>query len=322
MLVKREAEACLGKRPEEREIEELLDYGMVVIDKPKGPTTHQLADYVKGILKIAKCGHSGSLDPGVTGVVAIGLGRSTKVVHNLLKAGKEYVCIMHVHKPAEKGAVKKAVESFIGEIRQLPPVKSAVKRTERTRKIYGIKILEIQEQDVLFIVECEAGTYIRKLCHDIGRKLGVGAHMSELRRTRVGLLDESLAVSLQELADAYAFWKEGDSAEIKRVLMPMERAVEHLPKIYVLDSTVESLTHGATLNVPGISKLYEGIEKGDKVAVMTLKGELIMTGIAQMSSAEMMKKDKGAAARPDRVFMEAVKAARTQIDLTKNPQVI
>jgi len=305
MLVKREAEiGDKGKKPEDRSVNELLDYGIVVIDKPKGPTTHQVADYVKKILNIKKCGHSGSLDPGVTGVVVIGLGRSTKVVHNLLRAGKEYVCIMHIHKPLAEDEIRKAINSFRGEIRQLPPVKSSVKRQERTRKIYYIDILELDGQDVFFKVGCEAGTYIRKLCHDIGKKLRVGAHMAELRRTKVGNLDESLAATLQDLSDAHAFYAEGDEKELKKILLPMEKAVGHLPKIDVTDTTVDSLCHGATLNVPGISKLDDEILKGDQVAVMTLKGELIMTGIAQMTSGQIMKEQKGIAVKPERVFME------------------
>lgn len=188
----------------------------------------------------------------------------------------------------------------------MPPLRSAVKRVERERTIYYIDLLEIDGQDVLFKVGCQAGTYIRKLCYDIGKKLGVGAHMAELRRTKVGNLDESLAVSLQDLSDAYAFWKEGDETEIKKMILPMEKAVEHLQKIVVLDSAVDALCHGAKLNVPGIAKLDGGILKGDYIAVMTLKGELIMTGIAQMSSLEIEKKDKGVAVKAERVFMEAV----------------
>ena len=306
MFTKREAKAVFGKKPEERTVSELLDYGVVVIDKPKGPTTHQVADYVKKILNINKCGHSGSLDPAVTGVVAIGLGKSTKVVHNLLKAGKEYVCIMHIHDEISEDKVRKTIKSFLGAITQMPPLRSAVKRVERERTIYYIDILEIDGQEVLFKVGCQAGTYIRTLCHAIGKKLGVGAHMAELRRTKVGNLDESLAVSLQDLSDAYAFWKEGDETEIKKMILPMEKAVEHLQKIVILDSAVDALCHGAKLNVPGIAKLDGGILKGDYIAVMTLKGELIMTGIAQMSSMEIEKKDNGLAVTAERVFMEAV----------------
>ena len=307
MLLEKKGSATnisMGKRPEDRTVEELLDYGIAVIDKPKGPTTHQAADYVKKILHIEKCGHSGSLDPGVTGVVAIGLGKSTKIVHNLLKAGKEYDCIMHVHKPVEEKTLKKVLSDFVGEIRQIPPIKSSVKRQERVRKIYYLEILEIERQDILFKVGCEAGTYIRKLCHDIGKKLGTGAHMAELRRTKVGSLDEKYAATLHQLADAYAFWKEGNEKELKKMLLPMELAVSHMKKIIVFDSTVDSLCHGALLNIPGISSVEDNIEKGDNVAVMTLKGELVMIGIAQMSAEEIMKKEKGTAVKPERVYME------------------
>jgi len=305
-LVKREAvtDKNKGKPPEERTIEELFESGIVVIDKPKGPTTHQVAYYVKKILHVKKCGHSGSLDPGVTGVVIIGLGKNTKVIHNLLKASKEYVGIMHIHKPVDEREIKKVLSSFVGEIKQVPPIKSSVKRQERVRKIYYLDILEIEGQDILFKVGCEAGTYIRKLCHDIGKKLGTGAHMAELRRTRVGNLDEKYAITLHQLADAYAFWKEGDEKELKKIILPMEMAVSHMKKIAVLDSTVDSLCHGASLKVPGISIVDDDIEKGNEVAVMTLKGELIMTGIAEMSAEEIMKKEKGTAVKPERVFME------------------
>jgi len=305
-LVKQESATDLGKgkKPEERSVEELLDYGIVVIDKPKGPTTHQVADYVKKILHIEKCGHSGSLDPGVTGIVAIGLGKSTKIVHNLLKAGKEYVCIMHIHKPVDEKTLKKVLSDFVGEIKQIPPIKSSVKRQERTRKIYYLDILEIDRQDIFFKVGCEAGTYIRKLCHDIGKKLATGAHMAELRRTKVGSLGEEYAATLHQLADAYAFWKEGNNSELKKILLPMEKAISHMKKIVVFDSTVNSLCHGASLNVPGISTIEDDIEKGDNVAVMTLKGELIMTGLADMSAEDIMHKEKGAVVRPDRVYME------------------
>jgi len=305
MLVKRESEAQFGKNPGERTVNELMDYGVVNINKPKGPTTHQVSDFVKKILEIKKCGHSGSLDPGVTGVVIVGLGKSTKVVNYLLKAGKEYVCIMHIHRPVEEEKLRKAMESFVGKIKQLPPVKSAVKRRERTKSIYQIEILEIDRQDVLFRVGCEAGTYIRKLCHDIGEKLRVGAHMAELRRTKVGPFGEETSATLHDLKDAYVFWKEDGNEELlKKIIQPVENAVSHLPKIWVLDSTINSLCHGATLNVPGISKLDSGIQKGYITAIMTLKGELIATGISQMSSKAMMQSEKGIAVRLERVFME------------------
>ena len=164
LFIKKPAEGKFGKRPEERTPEELINYGIVNIDKPKGPSSHQTADYVKKILKIDKAGHSGTLDPAVTGVQPVALGKATRITQFFLTAPKEYVCLMHLHKEVEEKALLEAIEKFVGKIQQLPPVRSAVKRQMRTREIYEFKVLEIKSQDVLFTVKCQAGTYIRKLC--------------------------------------------------------------------------------------------------------------------------------------------------------------
>ena len=164
ILVKRESTGNYGKRPEERSTKEIISFGIINIDKPSGPTSHQVSDFVKKILNISKAGHSGTLDPRVTGVLAVALGRATRISHALLPAGKEYITLMHLHKPIEKEDIEKVFKEFTGEIRQKPPIKSAVRRVERTRSIYYIDILEIDGQEVLFKVGCQAGTYIRKLC--------------------------------------------------------------------------------------------------------------------------------------------------------------
>ena len=238
----------------------------------------------------------------MTGILPVALDKATRVVQTLLKAGKEYVCLMHLHKEIEEEKIKDVLENFVGKIKQLPPVRSAVKRQERVREIYYIEILEIDEQDVLFRVGCEAGTYIRKLCHDIGRKLKVGAHMAQLIRTKAGPFYEKDWVSLQDLADAYADYKENGSLEIKKFILPMERAVEHLPKIWVFDNCVESLCHGSDLKVPGISKLNKFDE--EMVAVFSLKDELICIGESIINSKEMMEKEKGLVVKVNKVFME------------------
>lgn len=291
-----------GTKPEDRSPEEIINYGIVNIDKPKGPTSHQVSAYVQKILNIKKAGHSGTLDPKVTGILAIALGRGTRVVQGLLTAGKEYVCLMHLHKLVETKRLLATLERFKGKILQKPPVKSAVKRQFRHRKVYYLDIIEIKGQDVLFKVGTEAGTYIRKLVHDIGQDLGVGAHMHELRRTKAGPFDESTSVTLQDLADAYHYHKEGNSKLIKKIIQPIENGVAHLPKIYVLDSTVNNLCNGANLNLPGISKVESDIVKGDIVAIMTLKGELIAFGQALLTSEEMMA-SKGNAVKVTKVFM-------------------
>lgn len=305
ILIKKESgtDPNLGCDPNKRPTEQLLNYGIVNIDKPKGPTSHQISAFVQKILDIKKAGHSGTLDPAVTGVLPIALGRATRIVTNLLKAGKEYITIMHLHKLVEEEKIRQVMSSFVGKIKQMPPIKSAIKRRWRFRSIYYIEILEIDSQDILFRVGCEAGTYIRKICHDLGQKLGTGAHMAELRRTKAGPFDESTLVTLQNLTDAFWYWKNENNEElIKKYIQPMENAVQHLPKIWVIDSAIESITHGRDLAIPGISRLEE-FEKDETIAILSLKGELIATGIAMINSSHVMKEEKGIVVKTDTVFM-------------------
>lgn len=307
LLTKKESETDgkYGIKPEDRKTKDIINYGIVNINKPKGPTSHQVSDFVQKILKINKSGHSGTLDPAVTGCLPIALGSATKIVQVLLKAGKEYVAIMHLHKEVEEKKLKEVFKEFTGKIRQKPPVKSAVKRVERTREIYYFEILEIEEQDVLFKVGCEAGTYIRKLIHDIGRKLGTGAHMAQLRRTKAGPFTEDTLLTLQDLQDAFHYYKEENKEKyLRKIIQPVENAIEHLPKIWVFDTTVESLCHGSDLKIPGISKLNDKISKNDIVAILTLKGELVALGTADLSSNEILKKEKGIAVKTEKVFMK------------------
>ena len=240
----------------------------------------------------------------MTGVLPVALGNATKALAYLLTAGKEYVALMHIHKPVSEADIRSLFSDFTGTISQLPPVRSSVKRVLRKRTIYYLEVLEAYDQDVLFRVGCQAGTYIRKLCVDMGKKLGVGAHMAELRRTRAGPFNEDSLVTLHDLKDAVHYWMhDGDETAIKRIIMNVETAVAHLPRIQVLDSAVDSLCHGASLSMPGISRLESGIKKGDAVAVMSLKGELVFVGNAQLSSEEMLA-DHGLAVKTERVFMQ------------------
>ena len=307
ILIRKEAETSYnyGCAPEERKTEEIVNYGIVNIDKPKGPTSHQVSDYVQKILHINKSGHSGTLDPNVVGVLPIALGRGTRIVQTLLTAGKEYVAIMHLHKEVDEKRLMETIKTnFLGKIMQMPPIKSSVKRQLRQRTVYYFEMLEIDGKDVLLKVGTEAGTYIRKLIHDIGQKLKAGAHMAELRRTKAGPFDESTLFTLHELQDAYYFWKQETNEKfIRKIIQPVENGVNHLPKIWVFDTTVESLCHGIDLKVPGISKLNDSINEEDIVAMMTLKGELIALGTSQMNSESMLA-EKGLAVRTDKVFMK------------------
>jgi H/ACA ribonucleoprotein complex subunit 4 len=307
ILVRKEAATSekFGCAPDKRPIEQLLQTGIVNIDKPQGPTSHQVSAYVKQILHLTKAGHSGTLDPNVSGVLPVALGRSTKIVQALLPSGKEYVCIMHIHHDVPEEKIRKTIAQFVGNIMQLPPLKSAVKREVRERTIYYIDIIEIEGNDVLFRVGCQAGTYIRKLCTDLGKQLGVGAHMAELRRSKVGPFTEATLVSLQELQDAYVVWQEEKTEQLlRKCIQPIEQSILHLPKVWVSDYTVNSLCHGAALNVPGIAQLENTVETGKTVAILTLKNELIALGTAKMSSDDIMKKDKGVVALIDAVFID------------------
>jgi H/ACA ribonucleoprotein complex subunit 4 len=305
VLTKKQSETNekFGKRPEHRTTQELLAGGIVVIDKPAGPSSHQVSAYVKQILKLDTAGHSGTLDPGVTGVLPVATGSATRITQSLLTAGKEYVCLMHLHKEVPEDKLRETLKQFVGKIKQLPPIKSAVKRQWRFRKVYYLDVIEIQGQDVLFVVGCQAGTYIRKLCHDIGTALGVGAHMAELRRSKAAGFNESQLVTLQDLTDALHYHKQGNDAPLRKAILPLESGVSHLAKIWVHDTTVDALCNGMQLKLPGISKLDNDIQAEDLVAVMSLKDELILVGKALMPSKDMLG-ERGIAVKTEQVFMK------------------
>lgn len=294
-----------GVNPEDRPIDEMLNYSIINIDKPAGITSHQVSALVRDILERDKGGHSGTLDPGVTGVLPVGVNKATRIMQWLLTAGKEYVCLMHIHDDFDKNKIIFEMKKFTGKLMQLPPVKSAVKREIRERNIYYVDVIEVDGRDVLFKIGTQAGTYIRKWVHDFGLILGTNAHMVELRRTKAGPFNEENLTTLTDLKDAYHYYKEeGDESHIRKILITPEQAVSHLKKIYVMDTTVNTLCHGAFLKVPGIVSLEKSIEKDDIVAVMSLKKELILVGKAKMSAAEILKEERGIAVKTEQVFME------------------
>ncbi|MBL7168228.1 RNA-guided pseudouridylation complex pseudouridine synthase subunit Cbf5 [Candidatus Bathyarchaeota archaeon] len=299
-----EADPSLGSLPEERSIQDRIRYGMIVIDKPPGPTSHEVVAWIKKLLELDRAGHGGTLDPKVTGVLPVGLQNSTKVVQALLEAGKEYICLMRTHVDEEEGRVVSTLRLFEGEIWQRPPLRASVKRRLRTRYIYGIDYMEGDGRNWLFRVACQSGTYIRKLCYDVGEVLGGGAHMHELRRSRSGPFVESDLVTMLELVDAIDRWKqEGDESRLREVIRPVEEALGLLPKIWIRDSAVDAVCTGANLAMPGILRLESGIEKGAMVAVLTQKGEGVALMSALASGEQIMEAEHGLAAKPVRVLM-------------------
>ncbi len=305
-LIKSEGETdpAYGKPPEERTLVELLNNGVINLNKPSGPTSHQVTAWARQILELKKIGHGGTLDPKVTGVLPLALENCTKAMNLLLEANKEYVGIMRLHRDVGEKKVRGVVQEFTGEIYQIPPVRSAVKRRLRTRMIHEFEIFEFENRDVLFRVTCDAGTYIRTLINDLGTVLGVGAHMRELRRTRSGLFHENEAVTLHDIKDAYVYWDEdGDEMQLKAMVKPTEIILEPLPKLIIRDSAVGAICHGANLAIPGILQLDSDIVPRSTVAIMTLKGEAVSTGNATLNSEQIIEKKEGVAVNIDRVFM-------------------
>ncbi|MCD6574043.1 MAG: RNA-guided pseudouridylation complex pseudouridine synthase subunit Cbf5 [Thermoplasmata archaeon] len=306
-LTKCEAETSpyYGKEPRKRSIEELIENGVVAIDKPAGPSSHQVASWVRDILRVKKAGHGGTLDPNVTGVLVVAIENATKIIGLMHGATKEYVGVMHVGCDVSPKKIKEVARKFVGKIWQMPPREAAVKRQLRQRTIYYLNILEVDGRDILFKVGCEGGTYIRVLCKDIGKALGCKAEMEELRRTKSGLFEEKHAVILQDLLDAYIFWKEeGEGKFLRKYIHPLEDAVD-LPSVVIKDSAVDAICHGANVALPGIAKVETGIKKGSLVIVKTLKGEAVAIGKALMNTREIMENDKGIAVDTERVIMKA-----------------
>ncbi len=294
-----------GTPPGERTISQLLERGVVILDKPHGPTSHQVAHWLKDILNLEKAGHHGTLDPNTTGVLSIALSHGVKALEATSDDSKEYIAVMKLHRDVDLKVVEELAEEFTGEIYQMVPVRSAVKRGLRTRKIHYIKVLEKDGQEALLLVGSQSGTYIRTLIHDMGEVMGVGASMSELRRTRSGPVKEELAVTLQQVKDGWELYKNGgDEETLRKVIHPFEILLGNVKKVAVKDSTVDALCHGAMLGHPGVAACSGNIQRGDMIAIMTLKGEAVALGTAKASSKEIMVGRNGVAASVDRVLME------------------
>ncbi|MFQ5440829.1 MAG: RNA-guided pseudouridylation complex pseudouridine synthase subunit Cbf5 [Nitrosopumilaceae archaeon] len=288
-----------------RKIEQLLNYGLIILDKPPGPTSHETVAWTKRLLKIPKIGHSGTLDPQVSGVLPLGLGEATKALGVLLYGPKEYHALGRIHSLPSKEKLEKTINLFTGSIFQKPPQRSAVVRQTRIRTIYELEVLEQKERLLLTRILCESGTYIRKLYYDIGEFLGSGATMIELRRTRVDQFRESDGlVTLHELANAFSLWEEkNDETKLMKIIKPIEYALSQLKSVVIRDSAVDAMCHGAQLAIPGILKISPNLKKGDIVAIYTQKGEAVALAESSMSEEEIRDATKGYAFETKRIIM-------------------
>jgi len=295
-----------GWVPSSRPVKEMLEYGLVALDKPRGPTSHEVVAWTKKLLGIDKAGHSGTLDPPVSGLLPIGFGQATRALSLLLLFPKEYKGVMRLHSSVPRRRLEGALAEFTGEIFQRPPQRSSVSRQTRSRTIYELELTESAGNLYLFRVLCQSGTYIRKLVYDVGEVLGVGATMVELRRTRVGPLSEARGLAtLHQLNDAVYRLKEGDESPLRSTVLPIEESLGGIPRIVIRDSAVDAICHGARLGLPGILSLSEGVKRDDTVALLSAKHELVAIGRALLSTDEIRPLQRGLASTTERVVMKA-----------------
>ncbi|KAJ0440671.1 putative tRNA pseudouridine(55) synthase [Helianthus annuus] len=298
-----------GYSPLKRPLAEYIRYGVINLDKPANPSSHEVVAWIKRILRVEKTGHSGTLDPKVTGNLIVCIDRATRLVKSQQGAGKEYVCVARLHSAVlDVAKVARALETLTGAVFQRPPLISAVKRQLRIRTIYESKLLEYDAEKhlVVFWISCEAGTYVRTLCVHLGLILGVGGHMQELRRVRSGIMGEKdNMITMHDVMDAqWMYDNYRDESYLRRVIMPLEVLLTSYKRLVVKDSAVNAICYGAKLMIPGLLRFENGIENGEEVVLMTTKGEAIALGIAEMTTAVMATCDHGVVAKIKRVVMD------------------
>ena len=249
-----------------KSIKELLEFGVINIDKPSGPTSFQVSEYVMKKLNLRKTSHMGTLDPAVSGVLPVTLNRACRLSAYLMKKNKTYVGIMRLHEDISEGELKEKMKEFVGKITQMPPVRSSVKRAEREREVYAFNLLEKDGKDVLFEASVEAGTYIRTLVHDLGKKIG-GAHMLELRRTQAGIFNEDTSINLYDFDKAVDAYNLGDESLLRKMIVPAEEIIKKvLPIIEIKKDNLGKILTGKPIHKNDLKKEIN-IEKGECAAV-------------------------------------------------------
>lgn len=295
-----------GYYPEKRPLNLLLNYGIVLLDKPAGPTSHEVVAWIKRILDLPKAGHSGTLDPGATGLLPIGLGDATKALGVLLLGPKEYFAVARLHTKEDESVVRNVLTNFLGEIYQRPPQRSSVRRATRVRSIYELDLMEHEKNLLLLRILCQAGTYVRKLIYDIGEVLNCGATMLELRRTRVSDFAEihQPFSRLHDVVEAFQIYREtGEENLLRAVVKPVEECLKSVSSVIIKDSAVDALCHGAQLAVPGIVAFDRNLEIGQLVGIYTLKRELVGLGESLMNADSIRQTSKGIAFSMNRLIM-------------------
>ncbi|KAI3388653.1 hypothetical protein SNEBB_005734 [Seison nebaliae] len=299
-----------GCSPQNRPISEYVRSGFMNIDKPVNPSSHEVVAWIKRILRVDKTGHSGTLDPKVSGCLIVCIDRATRLVKSQQGAGKEYVGIVSLHGEVEnaESRLTSALTMLKGAIFQRPPVICAVKRQLRVRHIYDMKLLEFNQKRNMgiFWVSCEAGTYVRTLCVHLGLLLGCGGVMNELRRVRSGIMDETRnLVTMHDVLDAqYTYDQYNDESYLRRIIQPLEALLIDHKRIIMRDTSINAICYGAKILLPGVLRFENNIEINDVVVIVSTKGEAVATAIALMTTSTISLCDHGVVAKIKRVIME------------------
>ena len=281
--------------------------GILIVDKPAGWTSQDVAAKLRGVFHERRIGHSGTLDPMATGVLVLFVGRATRAVEFAESDSKEYLAglrfglvtntqdtsgeTLETHPVAvTREELDAALDAFRGDISQIPPMYSAIKiggkklyelarkgqeveRKPRNITIFELAVEDGHDSDWNLRVHCSKGTYVRTLCHDVGQRLGCGGCMSSLRRTRAGRFTLEQAVTMEQILE---FAKEHDPAEL---LLPVDALFAQHPALIVTLGQTEKLKHGASIRdchfADGTYRVYS--ETGEFLLLGTVKRQVLTT---------------------------------------------
>ena len=286
-------------------VEERIGSGaFLLVDKPRGPSSHQVTAWARDLIGVRAAGHAGTLDPNVSGLLWVGVGPALKLLPLVLEFPKRYVASVVLHGTVPPGDVRRVLAEFTGPIYQTPPVRSAVKRERRVRTVHRLDLLEMDGPRLLLDITADSGTYVRTLAVDLGEALGLGGHMEELRRVATGPFREEDSVPLATLADAAAARAAGDPAPLANLLHPMVEVWREFPTIVVKDGAASAIAHGAGLASGGILAVPRPFSRGARVTLVGRSGELLATGVALHGSEEVSRVRHGWVVDDTRVFVD------------------
>ena len=274
-----------------------INNSVIVIDKPPGHASHEITTFVKKITHASRAGHAGTLDPDVSGVLPVALGRATKLLRYIAGKDKTYVGIIKFRNIMKKEEIEELFSRFTGEIVQTPPEVSAVRKRPRKRHVHHLKLIEVKGRLALFEAKVAAGTYIRTLCEDIGKRCG-GARLEELRRIAVGKTTEKESFGIYDVVDAMWFYENKKDVTLLQKMLRAPESLIDLPRVFVKESALESVLSGAQVMIPAIENM-EDAKPGQRVS-MYCGEKFIGVGVAQVSKDELKKK-KGLAVKLERV---------------------